>query len=119
MTIIVLVGVQYGTSAMLATHENAGSIIFLGWIALFWYLMYRFVLKPSRDKEKAGDGVDELRCANCKFKVDPDHIPKKCPKCGQVFEQGIFCESCGTEIDVDNIPEKCPECGNPFDLAEK
>ena len=119
MTIIVLVGVQYGTSAMLATHENAGSIIFLGWIALFWYLMYRFVLKPARDKEKAAEDVDELRCANCAFGVDPKHIPDKCPRCGQVFEQGLFCEECGAEIDPEKVPEKCPECGNPFDLAEE
>jgi archaeosortase C (PEF-CTERM variant) len=117
MTIIVLVGVQYGADAMMATHENAGSIIFLGWIALFWFLMYQFVLKPERMKAKDQD--DELRCSKCGQRVNAKKVPKKCPKCGQVFEEGLFCDKCGKEIDPDNIPSKCPDCGNSFDVSEE
>ncbi|MEM4729335.1 MAG: exosortase/archaeosortase family protein [Thermoplasmata archaeon] len=49
MTVIVLAGVHWGREAMLSVHENAGTLIFLGWIGIFWYLMYRFVLRaPAR-----------------------------------------------------------------------
>jgi archaeosortase C (PEF-CTERM variant) len=117
MTIIVLVGVQYGADAMMATHENAGSIIFLGWIALFWFLMYQFVLKPERAKSKGQD--DELRCSNCGLRVNSKKVPEKCPRCGQVFEEGLFCDKCGKEINPNKIPKKCPDCGNSFDFSEE
>jgi len=116
MTIIVLVGVQYGRDAMLATHENAGSIIFLGWIALFWFLMYRFVLKPGRGKDEGVGFGDELMCSKCGQRIDPDNIPERCPKCGQRFEEGLFCDSCGKEINPKKVPRKCPRCGNKFEL---
>ena len=119
MVIIVEAGVYYGRDAMLAVHENAGTLIFLGWIAVFWFLMYRFVLRrrPKAD-EKAGAaspiGEDNLKCAKCGTEVDPENIPEKCPRCGQPFEDGLFCDQCGRELDPDDIPEKCPECGNLF-----
>jgi archaeosortase C (PEF-CTERM variant) len=116
MTIIVFVGVWYGKDAMLATHENAGSIIFLGWIALFWFLMYRFVLKPARGKGGSFGFGEEQMCANCGLSIDPGDIPEKCPRCGQRFEEGLFCDSCGKEIDPKKVPRKCPRCGNKFEL---
>ena len=121
MTIIVLVGIQYGTAAMLATHENAGSIIFLGWIALFWFLMYEFVLKKERARQDKArqEATDELRCANCGFRVNPKKVPSKCPRCGQKFEEGVFCDKCGKDIDPENIPDKCPDCGNSFEQSEE
>ncbi|MGQ9583300.1 MAG: exosortase/archaeosortase family protein [Thermoplasmatota archaeon] len=56
MTLIVLAGVYWGREAMLAVHENAGTLIFLGWIALFWYLMYRLVLRPARRGPSSSEG---------------------------------------------------------------
>lgn len=129
MTIIVLMGIHYGTQAMLATHENAGTLIFLGWIAVFWFVMYQFVMKreepaPSEGKKKgktkkAGRGDEDkddgLFCEGCGLEVDASDIPDKCPKCGEPFEKGLFCKGCGEKVDPDDVPEKCPECGNPFD----
>jgi archaeosortase C (PEF-CTERM variant) len=118
MVIIVQAGVYWGHSAMMAVHENAGTLIFLGWIAVFWYLMYRFVLRrPAaasdivEGKEGSGDG---LSCAGCGAPVDPGNIPEKCPACGQPFDPGTYCEKCGREVDPEDLPEKCPSCGNPF-----
>jgi methionyl-tRNA synthetase len=96
---------------MLAVHENAGTLIFLGWIAIFWFLMYRYVMKP--EKEPA-DEAGTLNCESCGRPVDPDNVPDECPGCGLKFGEGLFCDSCGKEVDPEAIPEKCPECGNPF-----
>jgi exosortase/archaeosortase family protein len=122
MTIIVLAGVNYGRDAMLAVHENAGTLIFLGWIAVFWYLMYVFVIRrPEKagapaDDAGAGEVVreDGLLCENCEAQVDPANIPDECPNCGQKFDTGLFCERCGAEVDPGQIPDRCASCGNPF-----
>jgi archaeosortase C (PEF-CTERM variant) len=139
MVIIVEAGVYWGQMAMMAVHENAGTLIFLGWIAVFWYLMYRFVLRRPDTTEEAGEasgtvdgeaagagaasdggesgkgaGGDDLKCAACGALVDPEAIPEKCPSCGQPFEPGVFCGKCGREMDPDDLPGKCPSCGNPF-----
>jgi archaeosortase C (PEF-CTERM variant) len=118
MVIIVEAGVYYGHDAMIAVHENAGTLIFLGWIAVFWYVMYRFVLRRPGATGNAGTasavGDEGLNCSSCGAAVDPANIPEKCPGCGQEFDPGIYCEKCGAEVDPANIPEKCPSCGNPF-----
>jgi len=141
MVIIVEAGVYWGHDAMMAVHENAGTLIFLGWIAVFWYLMYRFVLRrpdavdeagaasavggggargageatATGAGESAGAGDDgALSCASCGARVDPQNIPEECPECGESFDPGVYCEKCGAEVDPQNIPTKCPSCGNPF-----
>jgi len=133
MTIIVLMGVHYGTAAMLATHENAGTLIFLGWIAVFWFAMYHFVIRREKSQDGDGDAEggkagkaktkgtgdagsdDGLFCEECGVEIDPGDVPDKCPKCGNRFEKGLFCEECGTKVDPDDVPGKCPKCGNKFD----
>lgn len=77
MTTIVAAGVYYGPDTMYAVHENVGIFIFLGWIALFWFLVYRFGMKSKRMT---------LNCASCGFEIDPDNIPNKCPNCENEFE---------------------------------
>lgn len=42
MVIIGLVGYYRGLPALLWAHENVGWMIFLGWSAVFWYLVMRF-----------------------------------------------------------------------------
>jgi exosortase/archaeosortase family protein len=117
MTIIVEAGINYGRDAMLAVHENAGTLIFLGWIAIFWLLMYKFVLRRQPDAmEEAGaaNSGDTLNCEGCGQQIDPDNVPDKCPSCGQKFGEGLFCEGCGKEVDPEAMPDRCPGCGNPF-----
>ena len=140
MAIIVEAGVYWGHDAMMAVHENAGTLIFLGWIAIFWYVMYRFVLRrpdaveaagaasaageggtggagegAAGANESAGAGDDgALSCAGCGAQIDPQNIPKNCPDCGESFDPGIYCEKCGAEVDPGYIPKECPSCGNQF-----
>jgi len=112
MTIIIEAGIYYGRDAMLAVHENAGTLIFLGWIALFWFLMYRFVLKPGKAAPSAAS--ETLNCEKCGKEIDPEDIPEKCPSCGQEFDTGLYCDRCGEQIDPEKVPDKCPSCGNDF-----
>jgi len=127
MVIIVSVGVNWGKDAMMATHENAGTLIFLGWIAIFWCIMYKFVLKSkakSSNKSKVNTiKVDKnsydlsdmpLECAKCGKKIDPDNVPDCCPDCNQQFDTNLYCNVCGRVIKPSDIPEKCPKCGNAF-----
>ncbi len=54
MSIIVMVGSYYGPSALLWTHNNLGTFIFLGWITLFWGIAYRYLDIRSDMEEKIG-----------------------------------------------------------------
>ena len=117
MTVIVEAGIHYGKDAMLAVHENAGTLIFLGWIALFWLLMYKFILRRrpyAMDEAGAAKFEETLNCRSCGLEIDPENVPEKCPGCGQDFGEGLFCDRCGAEVDPRKVPKKCPECGNLF-----
>ncbi|MEM2900089.1 MAG: exosortase/archaeosortase family protein [Thermoplasmata archaeon] len=54
MTIIVLVGYYYGMQALIWTHAHAGEIIFICWIAFFWYFMFKY-LKPDEEEIENSD----------------------------------------------------------------
>jgi len=115
--VIVEAGIHYGKDAMLAVHENAGTLIFLGWIALFWLLMYKFILRRrpyAMDEAGAAKFEETLNCRSCGLEIDPENVPEKCPGCGQDFGEGLFCDRCGAEVDPRKVPKKCPECGNLF-----
>ena len=43
MLIIVIVGYYKGADAMLWTHDNVGYLIFMGWITLFWAIMFKYL----------------------------------------------------------------------------
>src|SRR5438445_191117 len=58
MVLIVLFGVYSETpedsvNNLLIAHSNLGWLIFLGWIALFWGLVFGFVVRPSASLEKS------------------------------------------------------------------
>ncbi|UCD91983.1 MAG: archaeosortase/exosortase family protein [Methanobacteriota archaeon] len=107
MVIIVLVGFYTSTPQnelgyMLEDHSNAGWIIFLAWIGLFWFLMYRFLI---RSKEPAGE-------------VPVAKPGVKCGVCGDIMKvdiPGIRCE-CGQFLHTECAMEagKCPKCGADF-----
>ncbi|MFQ5884462.1 MAG: archaeosortase/exosortase family protein [Thermoplasmata archaeon] len=107
MVIIVLVGFYTSTPEnelgyMLEAHSNAGWIIFLAWIGLFWFLMYRFLI---RSKEPAGE-------------VSVEKPGVKCGICGDIMKvdiPGIRCE-CGQFLHTECAIEagKCPRCSAEF-----
>lgn len=56
MVIIGIVGYHYGLEAMLWAHENAGWVIFLGWSAVFWWLILRFISREQYPNRKSTEG---------------------------------------------------------------
>jgi archaeosortase C (PEF-CTERM variant) len=110
MVVIVLVGYysytpETGLQAMLVAHSNAGWIIFLIWIGLFWFLMYRFLIRTEEPVEEAKEEKPTTRCAICGeiMKVD---IPGTRCECGQFLhleclEDSGKCPNCGSKIQVE------------------
>jgi len=62
MTVIILVGYHYGMDALIWTHENAGELIFMFWIAIFWGLMFRYLEfdTPWDDTGEKSEGEREI-----------------------------------------------------------
>ena len=56
MVIIGVVGYYRGMDALLWTHENVGWVIFLGWSAVFWYLLLNYVSKRPDSGKDANEG---------------------------------------------------------------
>jgi archaeosortase C (PEF-CTERM variant) len=52
MYIIVLMGHLYGRDELLWTHANAGWLIYMAWIALFWWMLFRWFFR-QQDQAKA------------------------------------------------------------------
>ncbi len=109
MVVIVLVGYyaytpEEGLQTMLIAHSNAGWIIFLVWIGLFWFLMYRFLIRTKELDEVEHEALrPRTSCAICgeMMKVD---IPGTRCECGQFLhleclQQTGKCPNCGTSID--------------------
>ena len=90
MVVIILIGYRFDTQStglqnMLVAHSNAGWIIFLGWIALFWTLLFRFLPRGEPRPETAG----------------LETLPRK---------RGAFCGICGTVL-TPAIPATRCQCG--------
>ena len=113
MVVIVMVGYytytpEEGLRAMLVAHSNAGWIIFLIWIGLFWFLMYRFLIRrkePVEDEEQ------------------PPRAMTSCGICGEMMKvdiPGTRCD-CGQFLHLDCLQQtgKCPKCGNDFGSKEE
>jgi len=105
MAIIVATGyfsdtTQGALNSMLIAHSNAGWLIFLGWISLFWLLMYRFLFPRTVPDMPAVK--KEARCALCAEPLSPT-IP------------GTMCQ-CGTMYHMTCAQEKkaCPKCNRTF-----
>lgn len=56
MFIIVMVGHYYGSDALLWAHANVGWLIYMAWIALFWWLLFRWFFKEQAAEAAQGDG---------------------------------------------------------------
>jgi len=108
MVIIVLVGYYTDTAEtdlqnLLIAHSYAGWLIFLGWIALFWGVILRFVPgEPGvreRNRAAVGRQQPETRCAICDTVLSP-LIPATRCACGQYYHKICLVEE-----------ERCPSCG--------
>lgn len=49
MSIIIVVGSYYGLKALIWTHANLGEIIFLIWISVFWFFMFKYLIEDKKD----------------------------------------------------------------------
>jgi exosortase/archaeosortase family protein len=61
MAIIVIVGHHRGIEAMDWTHANAGWLIFLFWVGIFWNLIFRFLAPPATEIRSEEMGLDDGR----------------------------------------------------------
>ena len=110
MTVIVLAGYFGNTSveaeqSMMIAHSNAGWLIFLGWISLFWLLMYRFLFP----RKKRTETVEKREFSSC-------------PLCGEPLSPtvpGFKCD-CGKMYHVSCIQKngRCPACNMSVIMAE-
>ncbi len=58
MYIIVMMGHFYGREALLWTHAHAGWLIYMAWIAAFWWLLFRWFFKQKAKEH--GEGPDRM-----------------------------------------------------------
>lgn len=110
IVIVVLVGVYAPgddpMQALLQAHSNAGWMIFVLWITLFWLIMYKVLMK----EKPAEPGVEETRkrgtlCGICGDVLSPSVPGVRC-SCGQFYhsqclEESGSCPACDTAYGKD------------------
>ncbi len=111
IVIVVLVGVYAPgddpMQALLQAHSNAGWMIFVLWITLFWLIMYKVLMK----EKPAEPAVEETRKRGT-----------LCGICGDVLSPsvpGVRC-SCGRYYHAECLEEagNCPACGSAYSRDE-
>ncbi len=55
MTIVTLSGYYYGQDTLSWVHETIGYPIFFAWMAFFWFILYRFLIKEDEEKDRETD----------------------------------------------------------------
>jgi archaeosortase C (PEF-CTERM variant) len=56
MYIIVMMGHFYGREALLWTHANVGWLLYMVWIAAFWWLLFRWFFKQKAKEHESRTG---------------------------------------------------------------
>src|SRR3989449_3364611 len=115
MVLIILFGVysdtpQDSVSNLMVAHSNLGWLIFLGWIALFWGLVFRFVVRPSAPEEKGAAPAAKgpvlkkrgVLCGICEDALTPALPGYRC-ECGRFYHV-----ACAATV------EECPRCHRPM-----
>ncbi len=108
MTVIILVG-YYTDSAqtdlqnMLTAHSYAGWLIFIGWIALFWSVLFRTLpLAANPGSTETIRSRYESVCSICHSYMTPTIAAQRCT-CGLFVHK-----ACASAV------IKCPVCAQPF-----
>jgi len=111
MVVIVLVGYYTDTPQtdlqnMLVAHSYAGWLIFLGWVSLFWWGVFK-ILPLDSDQTRSGLGREpvtqiEARCRFCSGSLTPVVPATRCD-CGVYYhracsESADQCISCGRRL---------------------
>jgi exosortase/archaeosortase family protein len=118
MVIIVLVG-YYTDSAqsdlqnLLLAHSYAGWVIFLGWLALFWGLLFRLEPPDRKLGNMGSNSMSDLAhssrshcCDICGERLSPVIEATRCT-CGGIYHQRCL-----------SAAHKCPSCQRQVTLAE-
>jgi len=108
MVVIVLIGYYTDTPGtalqnLLVAHSYAGWLIFLGWIALFWSLLFKFgwrnVASESKELSKPTTHPRQPDCTICHTSLTPALAAVRC-RCGSYLHSSCFsrlamCPTCG------------------------
>ena len=111
MVVIVVIGYLYdapeeGMKALLVAHSQAGWIIFLLWIALFWFIVYKFFMKEEERAERTTRQPKGARCIICGSFLSPAIAASRC-ECGSYYH-----------LDCIEPGSKCPSCSRPLGRAD-
>jgi len=119
MVVIVLIGYRYdtpttGVQSLLVAHSNAGWMIFLAWILVFWFLLFRFLPREQASELSAETTKDAPRrrgafCASCAIVLTPAIPATRCA-CGKLYHRECLetegrCLSCHTPWQPGIAPE--------------
>ncbi|HKZ99916.1 MAG TPA: archaeosortase/exosortase family protein [Thermoplasmata archaeon] len=107
MVVIVLVGYYTDTEStalqnLLLAHSYGGWLIFLGWIALFWGVLLKFLSRDDGEPAPAVAPVAsrrEARCSVCSEVLSPSIPAIRCA-CGSYAHRACLAEA-----------GRCPACG--------
>jgi len=107
MVVIVMFGVYSGSteealSQLIIAHSYLGWIIFLAWISLFWYLVFRFLVRRPVEAEKPALRKHGVLCGICGDVLTPALPGYRC-ECGKFYH--VACAS---------TAEECPKCHRPI-----
>src|SRR3989475_8512845 len=114
MVLIILFGVysdtpQDSVANLMVAHSNLGWLIFLGWIALFWGLVFRFVVRPATAEKPSSPAIAApptrkrgVLCEICEEPLTPALPGYRC-ECGRFYHV-----ACAATV------EECPRCHRPM-----
>jgi len=110
MSVIVLAGYfaivsKDAETSMMVAHSNAGWLIFLGWISLFWLLMYRFLF-PRKKETEVAKAVEFSSCSLCGESLSPTILGFKCD-CGKIYHMSCI-----------QANGRCPACNRSVMMTE-
>src|SRR3989475_10116161 len=116
MVLIILFGVysdtpQESVANLMVAHSILGWLICLGWIALFWGLVFRFVVRPSVPEEQGGVPATKgpsvkkrgVLCGICEDPLTPALPGYRC-ECGRFYH--VACAATVVECPSRHRPMK-------------